>query len=202
MRLFAFCLVLVLLLGSFSFTFATEETTQEPTVQTESEEETALSTEPTESTESTEAVEPPESNTDVPPTRNSSLEGYVYKPGIVWSTDPGKAFDAVFNGVTTHVDSLSLFTVNHNGAYVPCYCIAPGLNLATGSPYEKHELTTSDAWISLTEAQRQAIGLTLIYGYPNGINPSSMFEQKGGTGRNTDDRLGDLLRHEKNNIPV
>lgn len=117
MRLFSFCLILILLLGSIPFALATEETSRETTVPAEAEEETASSIEPTEITETIEPSEATEAAES--PSRTYNPEGHVSKTGIVWSTDPSKAFDAVFNGNINHVDSLSLFTIKHNGAYVP-----------------------------------------------------------------------------------
>jgi len=112
-------------------------------------------------------------------TKNSNPEGYVYKSGIVWGSDSSKEFDAVYNGKTNHVYCVATHNVKHNGSYVPCYCIDPGIEIGTGKPYEDCVHTTETAWNSLTYQQRQAIGLALIYGFPNGINPTGFLEKKG-----------------------
>ena len=112
-------------------------------------------------------------------TKNSNPEGYVYKSGIIWGADSSKEFDAVYNGKKNHVYCVSTHNVKHNGSYVPCYCIDPGNEIGTGTPYDDYLLTTNDAWNSLSNQQRRAIGLALIYGYPNSINPSSFLDKKG-----------------------
>ena len=101
------------------------------------------------------------------------------KSGIIWGADSSKEFDAVYNGKKNHVYCVSTHNVKHNGSYVPCYCIDPGIEIGTGTPYDDYLLTTNDAWNSLSNQQRRAIGLALIYGYPNSINPSSFLDKKG-----------------------
>ena len=158
-RMFALCLAVILLIGIFPFAFATEHSTEE-----------GISA--TENTSAT--LDPP-----ITDTKNSNPEGYVYKSGIVWGADSSKEFDAIYNGKKNHVYCVSTHNVKHNGSYVPCYCIDPGIEIGTGTPYEDYELTTDMAWNSLTEPQRRAIGLALIYGYPNSINPSGFLDKKG-----------------------
>ncbi len=158
-RMFTLCLAVILLIGIFPFAFAAEHSTED-----------GISA--TENTSAT--LDPPKTDT-----KNSNPEGYVYKSGIVWGADSSKEFDAVYNGKKNHVYCVSTHNVKHNGSYVPCYCIDPGIEIGTGTPYEDYELTTDMAWNSLTEPQRRAIGLALIYGYPNSINPSGFLDKKG-----------------------
>ncbi len=162
MRIFSLGMAVFLLFGLLPCAFATEG-------QEESEINTHLSDEKA-------------STTDDPlkaDTKNSNPEGYVYKSGIIWGSDSSKEFDAVYNGKTNHVYCVSTHNVKHNGSYVPCYCIDPGIEIGTGSPYQDSLLTTKEAWNSLSRLQRDAIGLALIYGFPNGINPTSFHEKKG-----------------------
>ena len=158
MRMFALCFAVLLLLGIFPFAFAAEHSTDDVSA--------------TENTSST--LDPPKTDT-----KNNNPEGYVYKSGIIWGADSSKEFDAVYNGKKNHVYCVSTHNVKHNGSYVPCYCIDPGIEIGTGTPYEDYVLTTEMAWNSLKEQQRRAIGLAIIYGYPNGINPSSFLDKKG-----------------------
>ena len=158
MRMFALCFAVLLLVGIFPFAFATEHSTEE--------------TSATENTSAT--LDPPKTDT-----KNNNPEGYVYKSGIIWGAESSKEFDAVYNGKKNHVYCVSTHNVKHNGSYVPCYCIDPGIEIGTGNPYDDYLLTTNDAWNSLSNQQRRAIGLALIYGYPNGINPSSFLDKKG-----------------------
>ena len=158
MRMFALCLAVLLLLGIFPFAFAEEHSTDEVSA-----------------TENTSAILDPQKAD----TKDTRPEGYVYKSGIIWGADSSKEFDAVYNGKKNHVYCVSTHNVMHNGSYVPCYCIDPGIEIGTGTPYEDYVLTTDMAWNSLKEQQRRAIGLAIIYGYPNGINPSSFLDKKG-----------------------
>ena len=159
MRMFALCLAVILLIGIFPFAFAADHSTEEGISSTEN---TSATLDPT--------------KTD---TKNNNPEGYVYKSGIIWGADSSKEFDAVYNGKKNHVYCISTHNVKHNGSYVPCYCIDPGIEIGTGTPYDDYLLTTNDAWNSLSNQQRRAIGLALIYGYPNSINPSSFLDKKG-----------------------
>lgn len=159
MRMLTLCFAVTLLLGIFPFAFAMENSEGEDPSATEN---TSATLDPL--------------KTD---TKSNNPEGYVYKSGIIWGADSSKEFDAVYNGKKNHVYCVSTHNVKHNGSYVPCYCIDPGIEIGTGTPYEDYVLTTDMAWNSLSYQQRRAIGLALIYGYPNSINPTSFLDKKG-----------------------
>lgn len=197
MRFLSLCLVAVIFCGSIPNAFAAEPDTAPASVTTPVEESAAIDTESTEDTspvgESTAESEEvlPLNDEEVlnlltssgfALARDSNPEGYVYKNGLIWTSDTSKEFNVTFNGVTQKVEKLNTYAVKYNGVYVPCYCIAPGIPYATDGGYTANEWTTQHAWDSLSESQRQAIGLALIYGYPNGISPSTALDKKGAHG--------------------
>lgn len=188
MRILSLCLVLVLLCGMFPQAMAAKVDTTPP----DSENDATIATEPMISTEEAMTVDEtqPAENT-MPLIGNDGImlladdgnpEGYVYKNGLIWASDSSKEFDVVFDGVTQRIEKLSTYAVKHNGTYEPCYCIAPGIPYEKDYGYTANEWTTQDAWDALTEAERRAIGLALIYGYPNGITPSTSLDKKGAQG--------------------
>ena len=188
MRMLSLCLVLVLLCGVFPRAMAAEVDTTPP----DSEVDATIATEPMISAKETMPVDEPQpAENTMPLTGNDGImlladdgnpEGYVYKNGLIWASDSSKEFDVVFDGVAQRIEKLSTYAVKYNGAYVPCYCIAPGVPYEKDYGYTANEWTTQDAWDALTEAERRAIGLALIYGYPNGINPSTSLDKKGAQG--------------------
>lgn len=117
-----------------------------------------------------------------PLVRDGNPDGFVYKNGLIWPSDSSKEFDITVDGQTTHVERLSTFVIKSNGAYVPCYCIAPNVPYAIDGGYTPNQWTIQNAWDSLTEGQRKAIGLALLYGYPNGIHPTGYLDSKGAQG--------------------
>lgn len=204
MRILSLCLAVLLLCGMLPHAMAAETDAAPTGAAAPSEESVTAETEPpADATEAAsepgEPVTKPEDSEEIPPvdleevpvllaasgyalTRDSNPDGYVYKNGLIWSSDSSKEFEATFNGVTRHVERLSTFVVKDNGKYVPCYCIAPSVPYETSESYTANEWPTQNAWDNLTESQRQAIGLALLYGYPNGISPTNSLDKKGAQG--------------------
>lgn len=144
MRILSLCLVAVILCGMVPNVSAAEIDT-EPASTTDPTEETATieteSTEPAASEDGTgpdpteatdDVIEPTADSDSVLPledeevldlltsngfalTRDSNPDGYVYKNGLIWTSDPSKEFDVVFQGVTRHVEKLSTYAVKYNG---------------------------------------------------------------------------------------
>lgn len=167
-RIFSLILVLVLL-----FCISPVASAQELT------EETAVEdvTEPAEDTvsEDTEEYIPMELSMSA----RANSDGHVYKNGQVWASNPNKVFSITYDGITKSIDNVSTYAVMWNGIYHPCYCIDPVTPYAEYGGYTANEWTVEQQWNSLGIAQRRALGLVFIYGYPNGVTTSTTLEKRG-----------------------
>ena len=173
-RILSFSLVILLLFCITPFASAQELTEDENTVED--------ITEPTEENVSEDTqYEETEENTPIEfsMSARANSDGHVYKNGQVWASDPNKVFEITYDGVTREVDNVSTYAVMWDGVYRPCYCIDPVTPYAEYGGYTANEWTVAQQWNSLSIAQRRALGLVFIYGYPNGVTTSTTLEKRG-----------------------
>lgn len=157
-------LILVLCMVPVSNAFAlTEETVSDETTE--------------EQGSNTEDVTAAEEDYSVMPL--STADGHVYQNGIIWATDQSKGFEMTYNGITKTINSASTYAVMYDGLYRPCYCIDPNVPYSENGGYTANEWTVADQWNNLSIAQRRALGLVFIYGYPNGVTGSTTLTKRG-----------------------
>lgn len=177
-RIISFSLVLMLLLCISSFASAQEPTEDESVVEDTTEDVTEpIDDTVSEDTQYEEAEETTPIEFSLSARANS--DGHVYKNGQVWASNPNKVFEITYDGVTRDVDNVSTYAVMWNGIYHPCYCIDPILPYAEYGGYTANEWTVAEQWNSLSIAQRRALGLLFIYGYPNGVTASTTLTKRG-----------------------
>lgn len=59
----------------------------------------------------------------------------------------------------------------------PVYCIEPGTEAKWDEGHTDTTVTSEDVWASLTRDQRYAVGLTMLYGAPNGMKGGTQKQQ-------------------------
>lgn len=114
----------------------------------------------------------PETVLDIKDVQIAGLESasYIWKGKII-GFHPANYFDYVypFDGSTHTMSYSSVHAIRLNGTDYPAYCIEPALAIDSGNAYNGTFLDIETMWSRLSMNQQQAIALTLLYGYPNGI---------------------------------
>lgn len=172
---------------------STEPQSAEPTAPAEEPQETVPdTTEPTVPEETVNPTEPAATESEADPAEDDSelistlsLDATSTK-AVTWAqmalaeVTSGHSYSFEFNGKTiSHRDYMLIgIDSNHDGVFSyteAVYCIEPGDLVDRSYQYFSSEYTgTSDAWGSLGAAKQRAIGLALLYGFPNGlVNTSS-----------------------------
>ncbi len=107
------------------------------------------------------------------------IKGQAEHPGYVL-TKGGYYYDDVDeNGDPYPIDCITLWRFTRSGKTYFMYCLQP--NVGTMGGYEGNEgkFDSSEVWANLTRDQQQLVGLTLIYGCPNGLDPSTTSDATG-----------------------
>lgn len=120
------------------------------------------------------------------PTRASAAAapGSVWPNGILWSNN-GNWFTSTDpqTGATKYNQNIESYVVigEDGSTQYPVYCIQPGIEVLSSSTEGCTSATvaTSDAWAGLSQEKRDAIGLAMLYGYPNNLNSESYLERRG-----------------------
>lgn len=86
----------------------------------------------------------------------------------------GVTLNFTYNGKSYSHTKMDLAAIDVNGDSKfsldeAAYCIEPG-TVINSETYKGEEKTGADAWGQLGTAKQEAIGLALLYGYPNGLS--------------------------------
>lgn len=123
------------------------------------------------------------------PAASASVTGTVTRsdkvdPELYFWGDTVRSYNFTYADGTSATASIGGFCLHYVDGGI-AYCIEPQLQTTTNTQYSGEVLDSSVFWnTKLTAAQRQAIGLILLYGAPNGLysdNKYAMFGFEGAT---------------------
>ncbi len=109
-------------------------------------------------------------------TRATYENGKYRQRAVIWTTN-GEKIEYTYNGKYHKYSQLLMHTLWYNGDWRAAYCIEPGATVYVNSDYDEVENSGVDPWGQLDYNKQRGVGLTLLYGYPNGIDSSDLKTQ-------------------------
>ena len=109
-------------------------------------------------------------------TRATYENGKYRQRAVIWTTN-GEKIEYTYNGKYNKYDRLLMHTLWYDGDWRAAYCIEPGKTVYVNSDYDEVENSGVDPWGQLSYSKQRGVGLTLLYGYPNGISSDDLRTQ-------------------------
>lgn len=96
---------------------------------------------------------------------------YIWE-GCIFAYRDEDRFEYVYpiDGQTYLMKQASMFKVVIDDVRYPAYCIEPPVAADDSNRMDGIIVGSDTAWATLTENQKQAVGLAILYGYPNGFS--------------------------------
>ena len=138
--------------------------------------EPSLRTEPLTESNTIPTVNASDDVTSMFSTRVTYENGKYRQKAVIWTTN-GERVNYTYNGKVNSYSQLLMHTLWYDGEWRIAYCIEPGKTVYTSSDYDEVESNGVDPWGKLDYAKQRGVGLTLLYGYPNGLDSSDIKTQ-------------------------
>lgn len=109
-------------------------------------------------------------------TRATYDNGKYRQKAVIWTTN-GESVEYTYNGKDNNYNQLLMHTLWYNDDWRAAYCIEPGKTVFVNSDYDEEENSGVDPWGQLPFAKQRGVSLTLLYGYPNGLDSDDLKTQ-------------------------